>query len=588
MPDKLEEMRSKLGVSDLDEGSKKQIFQKFVDGGGKVVDLNKKKMEEQLVDTGRRAPRIRQGEISDRNYDRTGERGGDRSGRGGAAGKSATSIKQEMKSNPVNKMIERFSARLSCFFGGITNFSANQFKSKFIDILLEKYQNHLLEARMVMASVLSQGNMVSDEIKKRFMGDPTQPYYELMFRFYNIYKESTFSQLNSLRDDPGQVQDMKDMMIEIYKPLYLMKPYGEFLKGAVEKALLYEKELRRMNSDLTYSNFRKVANCVDFIMHKLYPTMFALVDYYYKTDCKTKEVSFKDYLRINNEDMIGYFMDIWSKEMELEAKAEQRRSENERDEDGNLTNQENKDTMQNPSAMPETLRNGMSLMKNYINFSLSLRRYREKKDLRSLFAIRDKVFVLYAIIEFFDQEYSLLFSTNKVIFNVVLESGTRIDMKKELTDIYYTTNGLFEGVNEYLKVIREIRKVETDTYIPSNEKSSRLNQSSIQRSQISRLIRKDTKELFDKFSKGLLYVLNDYQSEKRLIQNPEEILEFNKKLDGERVIQGKKIIDAIREAYYLSYTIHFLLGEGDLGGNVVLVPEKPLYLNIQASDDDLK
>jgi hypothetical protein len=47
-------------------------------------------------------------------------------------------------------------------------------------------------------------------------------------------------------------------------------------------------------------------------------------------------------------------------------------------------------------------------------------------------------------------------------------------------------------------------------------------------------LRKEARELFERFTKTLLMVVSDHEGNKLLLQNSEDTLVFDKKIDGER------------------------------------------------------
>lgn len=579
--DEYTNMRKKLKISDLDENKRTEMFKTFTNAGGKVIDLNKKDKEPIVINKDKKG---KKGKKDDFDYFDPMQRRREEAKKqrlmqkGGASG-SITSSKYDVDNNPVSRWIERFSAKLSCVFGGIFTFSGQKFKNRFINLMLNDYQTALLESRMVLASVLHQNQMVQQEIRKKMNLDTKNPYiYEIMQRFENLYSEEAFNRLESLRDDPFRVEELKSFLIEIFKPIYLLKNYVGALKSGVEKALLYEKELRKLNASITFANYRKVTAAADVVFQKVYTNLFSLVDYYHKMDSKFKMIPFKKYIKIEDSDLIGYLSNKWKEERELEATKDNIRDSLKSDGAQTIASveQENKEK----TLSDDIFQDALDFLKKYVKFKVVLQKHREeKKDLRALFSINDKMFLMYTILDFFDKEYSFLFTSTKVKYNMTFNAGVRIDIKKDLTNLYYKISSVFDRVNEYLKIIKEILKLNNDGYISMKEKASLSNQYSVERSRISRAARKEARELFEKIAKNLFFVIDDYNNHKNILQNHDEKLEFNKKIDGERLVDGETVIEAVREAYGLSYLIHSLLIDGDIGGYSVVL-EKPIYLDI--------
>jgi hypothetical protein len=62
-------------------------------------------------------------------------------------------------------------------------------------------------------------------------------------------------------------------------------------------------------------------------------------------------------------------------------------------------------------------------------------------------------------------------------------------------------------------------------------------------------------------------VIKDYNGQRRLLQNPEDQLDFTKDLEYGKKLHGKKIIEAIVEAFLFSSAFHFMLTYGELSGS---------------------
>jgi hypothetical protein len=104
-------------------------------------------------------------------------------------------------------------------FSGIINMSGSKFKRKYIDLILEKYQNSLLESRMVLASVIHQNEMIRTRYEKKLSLDKNAPYlYELITRFDNLYDDEVFSRVSALNADTELVENLKPIFIRMFKP----------------------------------------------------------------------------------------------------------------------------------------------------------------------------------------------------------------------------------------------------------------------------------------------------------------------------------------------------------------------------------
>jgi hypothetical protein len=227
----------------------------------------------------------------------------------------------------------------------------------------------------------------------------------------------------------------------------------------------------------------------------------------------------------------------------------------------------------------DPIKKGLQIIENNIRLKNILSNFNDIHDIRSLFPIRDRVFITLCLIEFFDREFSFIFNSNKVGLNIAFVESKRIDMKRDLLSTYYKINHIIEKVTEYLRIIKEIKKLENDSFVGFQERTTRSNQYSLQRSQVSRMMRKEAREFFEEFSKKFLMVICDYQGEGKIIENPDEVLAFDKKIDGSRYADGKKVTEMIEDAYNFCCSSYFLLAEGDLS-SAGLILEKNTYLHM--------
>ena len=317
--DKMDEMRQKLNLDSIDESKKRDMFKKFVNAGGQVVDMNKadktgvtvKKNENpagnlQNTNIGPEKPKI---------YSRQKE----------AVEKKVMVFNQNSgKIKPMNKWIGYISAKLGCIISGILTFKGDSFKNAFKELILNQYQNTLINTRMILASILYQDKIVSTEIKKKFMANTAfANYFEIIYRFDNLFNDELFKKLSVIRNSAKTVNLAKPLFIQLFKPIFILHPYYSTLKTGVENALIIEKDIRKLDSNITYINIKKLQTYIDFIFTKVYVKIFALIEYYYKLDLKGKNILFKDFIDLRDEDRIGYLNEKWKEELSKSIKKEE-------------------------------------------------------------------------------------------------------------------------------------------------------------------------------------------------------------------------------------------------------------------------
>ncbi len=560
--DRIDDIRQRLKMKDLSESEKKQLFQKFVDAGGEVIDLDAQERRA-LKKTVRTV--VREREMVRHDLEQ--------------AEKKTTRAKKVEEPNPVTQWIELTAARITCALLGLIRWNGRQLKESFVNFLVYDFQNALLQIKMILASLLYQDKAITAEIRQMMLADSAFPFgYELIYRLDQLYKEEYFKFLSEHKLDPESLFETLEVLKAIYRNLFVIQNYQTSLKLAVEKALLKEGDIRRLNPRITDQNIKSLHIAIDMIYEKVVDRLYNLMEYAYRLERQKRRTSFRDFLGMKAEDVLGYYTDQWKEELQKAMQEATKKQSAGQKTGGSLFPEENPAAKSVLESLNEYIQKGLSFIEERIHWKEKLMEYESNRNPKVLYTVNDKVFLIEHLLELYESEFSFLFTSARVQFNYLLVDGKRMDMKKELVDLYYKTMPLRDRFNEYLRILKEIRSVEKETFLSVAEKSSRLNQLAIQRSQVSRQIRRDLRDIFEQYSSKWLFILSRSENESPVIQNMTEVLNFDRKLEGERWSHGKTIREAVEMAYSLADTIHFLL-MGELGGNSLLI-EKSLYLKI--------
>ena len=85
----------------------------------------------------------------------------------------------------------------------------------------------------------------------------------------------------------------------------------------------------------------------------------------------------------------------------------------------------------------------------------------------------------------------------------------------------------------------------------------------------------NVKLYMDKVSEEMKILIEDMTEAQKLISNPQDVLDFNSAIEGERKINGLKIYEAITMAYNFSSALSYRLQEGgELSGQADSGPEE--------------
>lgn len=609
----LEEKKSQLGVNKLGFEQQKELFDDFVQVGGKVVELNadpKKKMNHRIEDwiqqkeeNQRRQEleeiRAKQEEEAKRRARENAQKrlAANSAPRETPAAPSASQKPQFAipETRPTPDFLSRLAAKILCILYGIFNFWGNRFSRRFLDQTLLDLQSQLLEARQILASLLHQDKNFSKQLREKLFQSGFPYYYELVYRFDQLYSEDIFIWAQALRNASDPIRKGREVFIPLFKRILLLSRYQPSLRAGLTMTMRIEREVRNLDPAVEQVNMRKLNKLSHFIFDVYYPKLVNLCDFYYKDDLTAgKKIFFKDMLDIQETDVIGYLTRQWQEEEEKEIqRREQEARQKEMDAEKQAREEISAAVNGAPMAeeialdileLPEPVKNGILLFRQNVNFSDVMHFYRETKDPRMLYPINDYVFLTSSLVEFFDREFTFLFISSSVTLNVVNDRGVRRDAKGNLKDLYFKIDEyVYKRAAEYLKIVTELKKVNASEYMRSREQFAQLNQLGLHRSQISRSLRNQAAKLMEDFSRQFAFVVEDYERDKQVIQNPDELLTFDTRILGKRISHKEKVIDIFRNAYYCSSALKYLLTDGEIGGSGVTL-NHPVYLKIDLTE----
>ena len=275
-----------------------------------------------------------------------------------------------------------------------------------------------------------------------------------------------------------------------------------------------------------------------------------------------------EFLGITEQDKIGYITELERKKRIEKLKTQKQHLKQQ----GEMSTEKKSEEIKIPKHVDIGLNLLYETVKTYEQTHMS-----DGNNLILLMDGDDKMYKTALLLEVFDNEYSFILTTGKIAFTIDYRDQKKVDIKEDLSHAYLLVNEAREDVNDYMEVIKEIKKAEEDLRLTMHQKSFILNSLSKKRSVLSRSSRKKCTDVMKQIESILSIVITDYNSTRRLLQNPDELLYFDKHVNGEKKLHGKKTIEAIVEAFLFSAAFAFLLRYGELSG---------LGLSIDATDQN--
>lgn len=599
----LDEKRQKLKINRLKSNERSEMFQDFQKVGGKVVEVSEDPIKQKLsrLDTLVKQTKQKQQEETQKEQkklqsneelahrldayldsDETSRSSGQNKKKKKLEEKLGGMIQVRKSSNPLVKPFNAFLSRLVCSFSGIFYFFHLKFVQSFINLTLFDVKTALKNLNPILISLLDQDKSFSAQLRKELHSMELPDYFELIYRVNNILDEEVFSKLAKTmiaRNKP--VLESQKPFLHLYKSFYVLYPYRNAVKDAIETTMKIEMRLKNLREGVVSSNISYVKKNLDFVFFRYLPKFNQLVDYYYKKSLlHGKDMGFKTFIGFSKDDEIGYYTRQWQAE---EQKAERLKRMEEAKKKEDQSSEESKDvlqTLKEDSYLSVAVKNGLEMIYWYLDFEKNFDKFQSERDPNHSIRIQDKFFLILSLLNFFDEEFSFLFVSQKVKYNVFFDNaGRRVDMKNQLKDDYFKLNEIYRKEREYLKVMGNVSQITHGFTLELDEQSPDAERLAFQREQILRMVRNESRKVVDNFVNNLSQIVQDLGDEQNILQSPESVMIFENKLTAHRLCNHRTFADSFLMAQQVAIAIQYLLTDGELGG-IQMEDANPDYLKI--------
>lgn len=527
---KIDKTKENIKVDELDERTRKQMFEKFVQAGGKVIQEREKPTtrNSKTIKPASRVVRQSQAKTPPKES------------------KQPKIQSDEIFETWLQKKLSRLLIRLRLFFLGVTSLSAEYCKPRFMDNLIHTYKTALLQFQVQYYHIFNP--QYSKKVIAKL--DQINPlYYELIVMISNIFDRTRFNEIEALQqsNDMVHVQKLRNYLLPMYKSLYILYPYIELIELAYRNALEIQASVENQKST-SYEKRKYIRNSLYITFYKFLPRLHILFCHYYNVYIDITSPYIRTILQINDSDLPGKRKAV---------------KPGEKEEEQQQTQEEQKEL----SEIPQHIAKGLSLM----NISTS--------DIAALFSRdsyvqanpADKAIITYALFKKFDDEFSIILTTNKIKYNIQFTDAGKIDYKNKLTDCYNELRKVTESFEEYKHVLETYERIRAEKPINNAqyiEYTKRLTQLEKKKKVESRNMRMTTKAIMDRIAAELDVLIRDMDEENKIIENPQDFLEFDVNVEAVHLLQNKKVYEAIHLAYFYACALSYRLSEGDLAGDI--------------------
>lgn len=588
----IDKTRDRLKLDDIEEDDRRDLFNKFVDAGGEVVYDSRKKINSTTTNINANTnSHIKKNNSINTNSQSRFEHSDIKPKKESHPTNKQTNYEaiEKIKTNevfkPANKskpLFFNFKLWLSAFSSGVITFFGGKVNPKFLNFIDKNVISSLLEMDTLMFNALNpmgindvDSKNKREKIISRFATELED--VELLERIKDQYDEKVYK--NLLRpykelDSPVVAVNYVNELKGMFRPLYVLHLYSSKIKLVGEKAMSSYAIVDNMSRGIVNSRISAFKRAVELIYSKYYPKLLILLQYASKEKLETLE-EFNRFLEITDVDILGYYTKLKLANQKIhESKIEAAKE--------NIGKKDEEEKLNKIESI------GVKLIEKCVSFKKEDNNIEYETDPFYTIEENDKIYRIKVLIDFLDREYSILFVSNKVKYNLVYDNLVRTDYKSDFNNIFLSLSDINSRFNEYSEICKNILKVEEDEAMRFEQRVSMLSERNGQRAYISKKLKSTVMSIINSFKKKLDKLLLDKEEREKIIANPNDILTLFADIGNHKKrVQGYNVLKALTEAYYFISGFNYLITEGELSGAGILIDkaEEIIEENIEEKDD---
>lgn len=588
----IDKTRDRLKLDDIEEDDRRDLFNKFVDAGGEVVYDSRKKINSTTTNINANTnSHIKKNNSINTNSQSRFEHSDIKPKKESHPTNKQTNYEaiEKIKTNevfkPANKskpLFFNFKLWLSAFSSGVITFFGGKVNPKFLNFIDKNVISSLLEMDTLMFNALNpmgindaDSKNKREKIISRFATELED--VELLERIKDQYDEKVYK--NLLRpykelDSPVVAVNYVNELKGMFRPLYVLHLYSSKIKLVGEKAMSSYAIVDNMSRGIVNSRISAFKRAVELIYSKYYPKLLILLQYASKEKLETLE-EFNRFLEITDVDILGYYTKLKLANQKIhESKIEAAKE--------NIGKKDEEEKLNKIESI------GVKLIEKCVSFKKEDNNIEYETDPFYTIEENDKIYRIKVLIDFLDREYSILFVSNKVKYNLVYDNLVRTDYKSDFNNIFLSLSDINSRFNEYSEICKNILKVEEDEAMRFEQRVSMLSERNGQRAYISKNLKSTVMSIINSFKKKLDKLLLDKEEREKIIANPNDILTLFADIGNHKKrVQGYNVLKALTEAYYFISGFNYLITEGELSGAGILIDkaEETIEENKEEKDD---
>lgn len=551
----IEQTRDKLGIREMERKERKRLLKLFTEHGGRVIDEKTNQHHEKKAlyspyGKSRHASTLSQYAVS-KTYVSDREEAEQARLLSQIRGSAS---KHDAK---VGKLGGLFKIQLKGIQYRVFTVGGNRFTQGFVREIKKSIRERFVDIALSLNSILQGEVSIINDIRRLSTGKNSM-FYEVLVRLYSLYDEAAYLHIvrvigqRTIPDD-SYLPEFK----EFFKRMYILGEYRNICKMCLDKAIFIQGKHNKIRRDVIMSVTEQLREDIDVIfgdfLYKFHLILCKMRHIYYPLFSQEMDL----FLGITDKDRIGYLTLMEKKRLIEKMKEEEAR------------NKKRKESEERDVEIPKHVKSGIPLLREAIEKYERLHR-RDTYSFINIIDQDDSMLKVVSLLDIFDREYSFILTTGKVSFNIDYREQRKINIKQDLGNVYLLLSETWESVKEYVDIIRQKDEVSGNFRYSQYQQYVNLKSLEKRRKSVKRHTMSKIAEVMKTIENILAIVISDYNIHKRLLQNPNEVLYFDEHVDKEKGVNGKKVIEAIMEAYLFSSTFTFLFNYNELSGEELL------------------
>jgi len=578
--------RKAIGAHRLEDQDRKKILQKMTEAGGQVMKEKSMPQQEGKQDRGQKRPTGGSSPSSDLRLPSQLAREKQR-----LDGERVIRLKQarEAEEKAASGFSARFMIKLRCKLGGITPYGRDVVLPAFMSKLNLDLRRALMEANILWNDLFFSNPATAKAIIQGL--DQKQPLYvEILDRGGRLYDRYEISELTSpytaSPDDPVPLDAIRAPLFSILRKLYYLKPFQETYLIAAETAIEIQQKTEKKQSGLYLAKLKKIQSDWKNLMNDIFPGLVLLAQRAEMRRVEPGSRLFEDMMAVKEEDRVGKRK---PGESVGGARIQQQRAEEAAAAADGKTPEEEAKESSDKTAAPDTsqeMQYGMKLMHSQAIPGMR-KRFDPKNEWKQLLD-RDKVLISMLFLRDFEDQYSFILTTPKIILNPVYKDGMKIDLRKKMADIYEEARSSHDAFRNYLHETEEFRKVMDEHSSTSNyvEHAKRVSLLESRRGNSGRVVRTSIRDFMGKVKSALEILIADMRGQKTIVVNLDEPMKFSSNLEGSKRLNGRPVRQCIMEAYCFAMAFASRLENGDLFGGILEMSQQEYEKSFGTGDSE--